>query len=1637
MAQNEVTLKIKVNDDGTFGLVVANAKKAKKAIQEVGAATEATKGHRETFNKQEKSIYTDTVNGTKAFSKQVETTKSGSTSMVAAYATIAANVFALTAAFGALSRAAKVEQLRQGLIEIGAQSGMALQTVSTNLRQITGFGISTAEAMRTVAMTMSAGFGSKEIERLGFVAKSASIALGRDLGDAMSRLIRGSVKLEPELLDELGIMVRLDEAVRTYALSLNKRTTELTLAERRQAFMNAVLEEGETKFGDIGDSIDPDAYTQLSARTADLAQNFLTLVNVIASPLVGALNSLPGALELVAASFAANIAGRILPGFQQMSQSAAKAADAIAEGIGGEFADAAKKQADALSFISKGFKGITPEIELANEALLDYDITSQDLNDAYTISSAELQRLEARLHGKNKAHGEERTEIQRTIKSLKEYQNQLKIIEATEKTMSEQKGPGSIGTRIKYEDNRIDLLNKESDIFEQLQVRTFGITDTLKKYKTAIGDSVLASFSYVAAQRSAAAQTATTNLSVKFFTSSLVTLRASLVATASTIKVVGAVILQAIPIIGQIIAVVMILVGGLSKLYSATRSKESKAFTEAMKEHSDAAKELEKSFRKLESLQLKNTGKALLKQYEILTNAIAETTERINDLILAAEKAGKSGIIIEKSWKFWEKLDSGSDIRVKGLRSFVNQSDIAKKSFQEYARSIGIEADTIEGFLSHFGTQEEKAVAAGLALNFLQANVVKLGTAYSGLMTATKEAGTELSKLRNSTNKVTPYDSSLEKLQQMKVELDVIKNANADYAERSKIIADNISQQDLVALGASEAILKMRQQIEETNDRIAKKLEVSKLDLQLLAVRQSEVANHVERTVAQNVELYKELQKISREMQSQNAILQARRGLVSGLSGSPQAIAQAAALSNQIISNEINALQQQKRVPGAIIEAINNEIQAKQLSYISNEVTAFKVQEARLNLQKDLNEAIDKAITLSYEHVDAELSFLKAQKDLARLRDPDRAAYGTTGANVLEELKLFDELKDSRINLIENEFDTKVQSIEMEYKLIEAKYNILEAELLHAGLVEDARTIANIKINTLRSKDKAIAVEEVKMEEKRLQLTIERQTIENKLIKESRDAIKQGLDYEREIVSHLQTRLDMERDIFELRKSVSEGRLAIRSMVSEPKIDEQIKIREEERKKEQELIIRAHKLKMLELSIQQKLLNIEIAMRRNSIATSSLPDEQKNAMLATLNELEGTATTVFNEVAVSAAEALRLEIEKSNQKPILLAFDFLKSKSGAIDPSVLVDFNKQLNAGLDAIGTNPVEYLKEKLAAGDYTDLIDFASVYTGADQAISKLRELGAEGELAASVVQAAWNISSAWANVAETFKNSKYPMETAIAVAQAVAQSIQQIGSMLSASSNARIQSIQDEISAEQKRDGKSAESLAKIAALEKKKEAQEKKAFEQNKKVQMAVTVANTAASMIAALAPPPVGLGPIAGWPLAAIMAATGALQLAVIASTSYKGGSASSAPSVPSSVSLGEKNYSVDLAKAQSPAGELAYLRNERGYGSVMSSFRPAFAGIQHRAVGGATVGYVVGERGPELFTPEVPGVIHPSNASKEVEAMNLNFNIYAIDSQSVESMLTSNRGTIIRSIREAANQHGELFLERVQEGSLT
>jgi hypothetical protein len=316
----------------------------------------------------------------------------------------------------------------------------------------------------------------------------------------------------------------------------------------------------------------------------------------------------------------------------------------------------------------------------------------------------------------------------------------------------------------------------------------------------------------------------------------------------------------------------------------------------------------------------------------------------------------------------------------------------------------------------------------------------------------------------------------------------------------------------------------------------------------------------------------------------------------------------------------------------------------------------------------------------------------------------------------------------------------------------------------------------------------------------------------------------------------------------------------------------------------------------------------------------------------------------------------------------------------------------------------------------------------------------LGPQGNLVPTIISGISQISDAYIYMQQQFETETNWGERFEGMAGVAQATISTISSILQQSSDARIAGIDAEIAAEQRRDGKSAQSVAKIESLERKKDAIAKKQFNIQKKMMMAQTIISTATAIAGQLASPPVGPWNIA---LAAAMGALGAAQLAIIAGTSYQSTSSSNQQSAtpPAQLSIGNRGDQVDLAKNNANAGgEIGYLRGAKGYGRNASDYYTigsAYGGTLPRGYGNTA--FAVGEKGPEVITPDTPITVRPMDDAKATAALptNVNFHIKALDAKDVEEVLRNQRGNLIGMLREAANANGEPFMEDVNVGVYT
>ncbi len=324
-------IQIDIEVNGKMQKVTMSAKKLRKQLDAIdNAQTDVSKSSRDTSRNMQ-GLSKRTSNTTKEFSKMQQ----GMGGIVGVYATIAAQVFAVSAAFQFLKDASDVSNLIAGQKALGAVTGVAYQTITQSVRDATLGQLSFAEASRATAIGMASGLSPTQLEGLAKAAKNASITLGRDLTDSFNRLVRGTTKAEPELLDELGIVLRLDTALGKYADSIGVAVNELSAFQRSQAVANEVLSQAEDKFGAVEEILDPSV-----ASLNRFINSFDNLINTLKVGLIDNLRpvfdflsentaALVGALTL----FALPILRTILPNFKAWEETATKTFDNQQKGL--------------------------------------------------------------------------------------------------------------------------------------------------------------------------------------------------------------------------------------------------------------------------------------------------------------------------------------------------------------------------------------------------------------------------------------------------------------------------------------------------------------------------------------------------------------------------------------------------------------------------------------------------------------------------------------------------------------------------------------------------------------------------------------------------------------------------------------------------------------------------------------------------------------------------------------------------------------------------------------------------------------------------------------------------------------------------------------------------------------------------------------------------------------------------------------------------------------------------------------------------------------------------------------------------------------------------------------------------------
>ena len=324
MAKNKIKASLEVDDKGNLKKLAKDSNKAGKGLDNVAK-------NARTADRNLKGAAAASANGTKNFSKMAQ----GTGGLVGAYATLAANIFAITAAFSFLKSAADFRVVQESQIAFTGATGQGMKSLTADIQAASDSMLNFQAASEAASIGIASGLSASQITELSEGAANLSKILGRDVTDSFNRLVRGVTKAEPELLDELGITLRLADAQENYATTLKKSAKDLSNFEKKQAVFAEVQGQLEAKYNAVAAATDinGNAMDKLAVSFDKVLHPIKEFVSMLAEPVATFFSKNIQALGITLALLAVPLIKQIIPGLNNFAvkaeESAQRASDAF------------------------------------------------------------------------------------------------------------------------------------------------------------------------------------------------------------------------------------------------------------------------------------------------------------------------------------------------------------------------------------------------------------------------------------------------------------------------------------------------------------------------------------------------------------------------------------------------------------------------------------------------------------------------------------------------------------------------------------------------------------------------------------------------------------------------------------------------------------------------------------------------------------------------------------------------------------------------------------------------------------------------------------------------------------------------------------------------------------------------------------------------------------------------------------------------------------------------------------------------------------------------------------------------------------------------------------------------------------
>jgi len=317
MAKNKVEIDVVVDDKGSTKKVGLGAKKAGEGLDNVA------KGAR-TADRNLKGAANASSNTTKNFSKMAQ----GTGGLVGAYATLAANIFAVSAAFQFLKSAADFRVVQDAQVAFTGATGQGMRTLTNEIQTASDAMLNFQAASEAASIGIASGLGAGQITELAEGAANVAKILGRDVTDSFNRLVRGVTKAEPELLDELGITLRLADAQENYAATLNKSAKDLSNFEKKQAVFAEVQGQLAEKYNHVAAATDiqANAMDKLAVAFDEVLKPVKSFFALIGEPVAEFFSKNIRSFAIALGLLAVPLIKQLIPGLTNFAEKAEESA---------------------------------------------------------------------------------------------------------------------------------------------------------------------------------------------------------------------------------------------------------------------------------------------------------------------------------------------------------------------------------------------------------------------------------------------------------------------------------------------------------------------------------------------------------------------------------------------------------------------------------------------------------------------------------------------------------------------------------------------------------------------------------------------------------------------------------------------------------------------------------------------------------------------------------------------------------------------------------------------------------------------------------------------------------------------------------------------------------------------------------------------------------------------------------------------------------------------------------------------------------------------------------------------------------------------------------------------------------------